>query len=325
MADTFIQFYDNNGVPVRIRAIDNLDAEHTHSLAVESIAPMQAVVAQPNPDLLLANANMQVGNVDVSGANPVPTTVSAALPAGANALGKIIAPTFSESDSLTRPANTTPYAANKSINCNLTVTAISYVLKVVTLTSNGHGLVAGDRITVAGILSGASVTNVDGNWVVSSSDTNTFTFTVASQPTGTTPQTGLTITGAIAKLLSFDVAGVAGGGIILSGLSISLQGVAMLGAVRAWIYVAQVPVLVDQSTFTLLTANDANRKKYIDLYPITEGTGSDVAFAQVDLWREIKCAAGDTRLYIRLVAEGASTPVSGGVITVRMSGVQLLG
>jgi len=234
-------------------------------------------------------------------------------------------PTFSVSDSLVRPANTTPYAANKSINCNLTVTAISYVLKVVTLTSNGHGLVAGDRITVAGILSGASVTNVDGNWVVSSSDTNTLAFTVASQPTGTTPQTGLTITGAIAKLLSFDVAGIAGGGIILSGLSISMQGVAMLGAVRAWIYVAQVPVLVDQSTFTLLTANDANRKKYVDLYPITEGTGSDVAFACVDMWREIKCAAADTRLYVRLAAEAASTPVSGGVITVRMSGVQLLG
>lgn len=72
MADTFIQFYDNNGVPVRIRAIDNLDAEHTHSLAVEAIAPMQAIVTQPNPDLLLVNANMQVGNVDVSDANPVP-------------------------------------------------------------------------------------------------------------------------------------------------------------------------------------------------------------------------------------------------------------
>jgi hypothetical protein len=233
------------------------------------------------------------------------------------------APTFSVSDSLTRPANTTPYAANKSINCSVAVTALAYALKVVTLTA-ANAFAVGDRITVAGIFAGFTVTNIDGDWICGAgTNATTVVFTVALQPVGTTPQT-ITV-GTIAKLLSFDVAGVAGGGIILSGLSISLQGVAMLGAVRAWIYVAQVPVLVDQSTFTLLTANDANRKKFVDLYPITEGTGSDVAFACVDMWREIKCAAADTRLYLRLVAEAASTPVSGGVITVRMSGVQLLG
>lgn len=71
MADTFIQFYDNNGVPVRIRAIDNLDAEHTHSLAVEAIAPMQAVV-DPNTSTPTAF------NVPCTNAN---TEYSQALPA----------------------------------------------------------------------------------------------------------------------------------------------------------------------------------------------------------------------------------------------------
>jgi hypothetical protein len=144
-------------------------------------------------------------------------TYSRAVPpllAGTAAIGKIITPTFSASDSLTRPANTTAYAAQKSINIDLTVTAVAYTLKVVTLTSNGHGLVVGDRITVAGVNAGGSpnFANIDGNWVITAKDANTITFTVAIQPTGTTPQTGLTITHAIAKMLSVDVGGVVGGG-----------------------------------------------------------------------------------------------------------------
>src|SRR3990172_1149708 len=57
-------------------------------------------------------------------------------------------PPFSVSDFLKRPANTTAYSANKSINCNLTVTGVAYTLKAVTLTSAAHGLAVGDRITV---------------------------------------------------------------------------------------------------------------------------------------------------------------------------------
>jgi len=81
----------------------------------------------------------------------------AALAAGTAVIGKVLTPSFSVADSLTRPANTTPYAANKSINCSLTVTGVSYVGTSVTLTISGHPLAAGDRITVAGINSGAQV------------------------------------------------------------------------------------------------------------------------------------------------------------------------
>ena len=254
-----------------------------------------------------------------------PIVYPGTLLAGSAAIGKIITPSFSASDSLIRPVNSTPYAANKSINFNLTVTAVAYTLKVVTLTSNGHGLQVGDRITVAGVNTGATVTNIDGNWVITAKDANTITFTVTDQPTGTTPQTGLTITGAIAKMLSFDVAGVAGGGLIVSRISITLPGIAMTGAIRAYLYTAQTTVLVDQATFTLLAANDTYRRDYYDLTPVTEGAGSEVTIATLRMWETFKCEAADTRLYMRLAAEAAGTPTSAGVVTARMTGVQLLG
>lgn len=44
-------------------------------------------------------------------------------------------------------------------------------------------------ITVEGVNSAFSVTNVDGEWIVTSCTPTTVTFTVSSQPAGTTPQT----------------------------------------------------------------------------------------------------------------------------------------
>jgi hypothetical protein len=243
--------------------------------------------------------------------------------------GKWPTGSFSQSDSLTRPANAIAYASTpKSMNCSLTVTAVSYVggTKTVTLTSNGHPLAVNDRITVVGVNAGGTTfTNIDGNWVVSAKDTNTFSFVVTSTPTGTTPQTGLTLAGAVAKCLSLDVAGVVGGGIILSSLSVSLPGVAMTQAVRCYFYTVQPTALVDQSTFVVTTANDVQRKGYVDLYPVTEGSGSDCTFANATMWRMIKCEANDTRIYFRLASEGAGTPASAGVITLRGAGMQLLG
>lgn len=236
---------------------------------------------------------------------------------------KVVTPTFLASDSLTRPANTTAYAATQSINCSVAVTACAYLLKVVTLTA-ANAFVVGDRITVAGVNTGFTVTNIDGNWICGAgTNATTVVFTVATQPTGTTP--GTANAGTIAKMLSVVVADSVGKGIILSRLSLTCQGVAMTGVIRAYVYTEQTTVLVDQATFTLLNANDTYRRDYFDLYPVTEGTGSDTTFASLRLWEVFQCDPADTRLYFRLVAEGASTPVSGGVITLRATGIQLLG
>jgi hypothetical protein len=254
------------------------------------------------------------------------TVAHLATIAGAVSAGKMQTEptnTFSVSDSFTRANNATQCAVNKSMNCAVAVTALSYLLKVVTLTA-ANAFAVGDRITVAGCDTGFTVTNVDGNWVCGAgTNATTVVFTVTSQPTGTTPQT--ISVGTIAKCLSLDVAGVNGGGIILSRLSVALPGVAMTMAVRVWIYTVQPTVLVDATTFTLLAANDTYRRAYVDLYPVTSGSGSDMCFAEWIGWMEIKPESADTRLYFRLEAQGAGTPTSAGVVSIRASGMQLLG
>ena len=227
---------------------------------------------------------------------------------------------FSQSDSLTRPANATPYVANKSMNCSVAVTAMAYTLKRVTLTA-ANAFAVGDRITVAGVNTGFTVANIDGNWVcVAGTNATTVVFDVLVQPTGTTPQT--ISVGTIAKCLSMEVAALNGGTVILSRFTVSLPGVAMTGSLRAYIYAVQPTVLVDQATFTLLAANDANRREVIELYPVTEGSGSDCTFASKTMWEVIKCAPGDKRIYISLVS-GVGTPASAGVITTRAAGLQM--
>lgn len=244
---------------------------------------------------------------------------------GYNHIGRLITDVFSVTDQLTRPANTTAYAANQSINMNGTVTEVAYTLLVVTVKVVAHGLLTGDRITVAGVNSGATLTNVDGNWIITQIDADHFSFTVTTQPTGTTPQTGLTITGAIAKMLSFDVAGVVGGGILLNEIKVSLPGKAMTGTIRIYIDTVQVAVLVDGTTYPLLIANQAYRKSYCDLYPVVENASSDCTIALWNGSKIIKPESTDTRIYLRVVAEAAQTPASAGVVSVLLTGMQLLG
>ena len=253
---------------------------------------------------------------DVDENNPLPVQIRTA--SGAAALP---ANEFSVSDTIVRPANTTAYAAQKAVNCSLTVTAGSYATKTVTLTSNGHPLAVGDRITVSGINNAYTWTNVDGDWVVSAKATNTFSFVVTDTPTGVTPASG-SVAAAVAKCLRFNVARAVGTGVLLLRASLACQGVAMTGPFRLYLYKAQQTALVDQATFTVLQANTTNRLARMDFYPETEGTGSDVTFAEVDSTVYLKADTADTYLYGRLVAEGASTPVASATITVKLAGVQ---
>jgi len=252
-----------------------------------------------------------------------PTASLVALDSGSAWFGKSISPSFSVSDVLTRPHNTTPYGLNKAINCNCSVTAMSYSGLTVTLTVP-NAFSVGDHITVAGVNTGFTVTNINGNWVCKEgTNATTVVFNVTVQPTGTTPQT-LTA-GTISKLLSVPVADAVGHGVSLSRLSISAQGIAMVGMIRVYVYTAPTAVLVDQSTFTLLSANDQYRRDYFDIPMITEGAGSDVSFGSIRLAEMFKCEPTDTRLYFRLVAESVMTPVNDGVITLRVSGRELGG
>ena len=246
-----------------------------------------------------------------------------ALKAGTAYIGKTIVPTFSSADNLVRPANATPYAALQSLNCNVVITAMSYTGLVVTLTA-ANAFSVGDYITVAGVNSGFTVTNIDGNWICGvGTNATTVVFTVTVQPTGTTPQTATH--GTIAKLMAFNVGDANGNGIILSEIRVTLPGVAMTGAIRAYLYTQQVGALVDQATFTVLIANYASRRDYYDLYPVAEGSGSDCTMATLRLWEVIKLDPADTHVFLRLESEAAGTPANAGIIYARLTGIQLGG
>jgi hypothetical protein len=283
-------------------------------------APASSTVVQTAAPMPLVGLVKGILNAIIGLAARIP----AALGAGGGMKVEVVRTnTFSQSDSLTRPHNTTAYGANKAINCKCLVTAMSYAGLTVTLTAP-NALAVGDYITVSGVNTGFTVTNIDGNWVCKAgTNATTIVFDVAAQPTGTTPQT--VTAGAVAKLLSVEVADNAGDGVILSRLSVAIQGVAMIGAVRVYVYTQPTAVLVDQATFTLLNANDTYRKDNYDITLITEGAGSDVAFGAIRLWEVIKCDPSYKRLFFRIVAEGALTPVNDGLVTLRASGVKLGG
>lgn len=86
----------------------------------------------------------------------------------------------------------------ESSNLSAAVTAMSYTLKVVTLTCINI-FTAGDIVTVVGVDAGFTVTNIDGTWTVSTATPTQVVFTVTNQPVGTTPQTITvgTVSGAI--------------------------------------------------------------------------------------------------------------------------------
>jgi len=80
------------------------------------------------------------------------------------------------------------------VNHEFIPTAISYdASKHVTLTfDNTFEVIQGvwsDTITVEGVDSAFSTTNIDGEWLLLSSTPTSITFTTSVQPTGTTPQT----------------------------------------------------------------------------------------------------------------------------------------
>jgi hypothetical protein len=301
---------DNNGVDV-------IGDVTTNPGATTVLGRLKALVT----GIVLSAGSAIIGKVGID--QTTPGTTNLVQVAG------VSNPSLSVSDSLYRPANSTPYAATpQSINMNGTITEVAYTGLVVTVKCTAHGLVTGDRITIAAVDGAGSpvvFANINGNWTVTYIDADHFRFTVSVQPTGSTPQTGLSLTGAIAKCLSLDVGGIVGGGLFSGRLSVTLPGIAMTQAVRAWVYSKQPTVLVDQQAFTLLAANDTYRRDYFDLTPVTEASGSEITFARDITFHTLKCESDETKLYFRLASEGVGTPTSGGKVTLRMTEIQTLG
>jgi hypothetical protein len=94
---------------------------------------------------------------------------------------------------------------NGSLDVSLTSSTPTFVGTSVTITRSSHGLLAGDTISIIGQTGNNAVLN--GAWVIDSSDTNTFTFTINSTPVGLFTAITATIFAARYKVV-FDAASV---------------------------------------------------------------------------------------------------------------------
>lgn len=91
------------------------------------------------------------------------------------------------------------------------------------------------------------------------------------------------------------------------------------GVFRLWLFNAAPTMFGDNAAYQLDAADIAKRVAYVDLALITEGTGSDAAYALDDgLRTAFKCAADSRDLWGVLVAKGAYVPTSGETFTVTL-------
>jgi hypothetical protein len=212
-----------------------------------------------------------------------------------------------------RLANTTAYAANQAVNiAPLAVTAATNASPSV-ITSNAHGLANGQAINISGAVGN---TAINGTWLVANATANTFTLTdIAGVPVA---GNGVWASGgSIILLLTFPgIARMAGGRGYITKAKLALDGIAMVGTWRLWLYSGLVTPLADQATFTLLKVNNALRVGYIDITTVTGGAGSDCSFGEAsggsgNLPLEFT-ADQNGAIYGMLASQGAATPISGG-------------
>jgi hypothetical protein len=193
-------------------------------------------------------------------------------------LGEIGGKGIPVADAFVRPADTTAYTAKDAVGVICPVTAMAYTLKVVTLTA-ANALAAGDRITVAGVNTGFTVTNIDGNWICEAgTNATTIVFTVATQPTGTTPQT--ISVGTVARLGRLaNIFRVANGSGYLTKLRLFTNLKTAVPQLRVHFYSTPPAAILDNSPFLLLWANRVARLGYVDLPACTseDAANSDCA------------------------------------------------
>lgn len=214
------------------------------------------------------------------------------------------------SDSFTRAANTTAYAAGDSVApVQRAVSGASNASPIEITTSVAHGWATGDRVTIASV---GGNTAANGDWVITVTSTTKFTLD------GSTGNGAYTSGGTVERLMRLANAGLRGtinygqGRIIKTRLVVD-EAVVTNGTFRVYYYKQQITQITDNAAWTFLYAN---KGKLIgisaNLVLATEGSGSDGAAAQ-DVASSIPYVldAGD-HIYAVLLAEAAYTPKSGG-------------
>lgn len=217
------------------------------------------------------------------------------------------------SDSYTRPANTTAYAAGDAITAPaLTITAASNATPIV-ITSTAHGLVTGDAVTVAAV---GGNTAANGNWLVTKIDANTFSLD------GSVGNGAYTSGGTAVRMLRFQsiVGANIQGGRLIKARVVTNNATVTNGTLRLYLFNAPATIIVDNGAWTFLYADRSPLLgKSADLVLATEGSGSDCAGAQ-DVASAIPFGlpAGSRDIFGILVAEAAYVPASGQTVFVEI-------
>lgn len=144
-----------------------------------------------------------------------------------------------------------------------------------------------------------------------------------TRPSDTTAYTIGDVIGPVttpANLTFTNLLRIAGGSAYLVKAMLTSNNAASTMKVRLYLFDTDPTPIADNSPFTLLYANAANRLGYIDFTnTITEGSGSTAAEA---LWTgtPLQIVGNASRtIYGVLVAQNAFTPASGSALTVKLS------
>lgn len=215
---------------------------------------------------------------------------------------------------LTRPADTTAYAASDAVsNASVTITGATNAAPIV-ITATAHGYSTGDMVTISGIVGN---TAANANWVIVRIDANTFSLT-GSTGNGAYSSGGIAVkavrlVNAARRLFgsgNYNNINEASGLIRNVRLQKSTNGVTN-ASFRVYFFTALPTVVADNAAYPLKFSERAQLIGHVDLTLAIEGAGGDTAYAFLDTSNlKFSCPAGALDLFAQIVARAAYTPTS---------------
>lgn len=233
----------------------------------------------------------------------------------------------SVTETLTRPADTTAYAAKDTVGISLAVTGATNATPIV-LTTGTHELSDGDPITVASV---GGNTNANGNWFAKVTGYSSTTFGLYRDRALTLPVNGnasYTSGGTVARLLVFENIGreLNGSGFIVKAILLTDQ-TTNTETFKLHLYSIVPTALLDNAACTAPLYADVAGYVGTILFPAaaTEGTGVTAAYsvatpnsATGNLPMQFILAGYDD-LFGILETPTGFTPASGQKVTIKLS------
>jgi hypothetical protein len=158
---------------------------------------------------------------------------------------------------LTRPSDTTSYALKDAIGFPAVAISGASNANPIEITSNAHGLVTGDCVTIASV---GGNTNANGNWSITKTGDNTFTIPVAGN-------SNYTSGGTFQKIIRFanSARSTGLGGWIVKVRAHTNRKEWTGNTIRCHFFHSQPTLVADNAQYAYLYANKDKRIGYIDI------------------------------------------------------------